>query len=210
MTNRDIAQTFDLIADLLEFQGANPFRVRAYRNGARKVKDLGAAASTLVADGADLTELDGIGKDLAEKIVTLVQTGRLPMLDELQAEVPESVLPMLRIPGLGPKKAAVLHNELGIASLDMLQAACEAGEVRNLKGFGEKTEQTLLQGIDLARRADKRTYWARADETVQAILDHLRGAEGVRRLEPAGSYRRGKETVGDLDFLCRRGRGRPR
>ncbi|MEM6655968.1 MAG: nucleotidyltransferase domain-containing protein, partial [Planctomycetota bacterium] len=201
MTNRDIAAVFDEIADLLEFQGANPFRVRAYRNGSRRVKDHPTPLASLVAEGADLTELDGIGKDLAEKIGVLTETGSLPMLQELHAAVPASVLPLMRIPGLGPKKAAVLHTELGVASLDMLRGACEAGKVAELKGFGKKTEQTLLAGIDLAEKADQRTPWATADETVQSILEHLRSAAGVKQLEAAGSYRRGKETVGDLDFL---------
>lgn len=201
MTNREIADVFDQVADLLEFQNANPFRVRAYRNGARKLKDLSDSLAQLVADGADLTELDGIGKDLAEKIATLATTGSLPMLQELQQEVPASVLPMLRVPGLGPKKAAALHKELGIASLDMLRAACEAGKVRELKGFGQKTEETILAGIGLAERATDRIYWATADEIVQDILAHLRECKAVKQLEAAGSYRRGKETVGDIDLL---------
>lgn len=202
MTNRDIAAVFDEIADLLEFQGANPFRVRAYRGGARKIKDHSKPLAGLVTDGADLTELDGIGKDLAAKIVELVGTGKLMMLDELHDQVPASVLPLMRIPGCGPKKAAVLHKELGVQSLAMLRDACEAGRVAELKGFGKKTEEKLLAGIDLAEQADRRTRWADADETVQALLVHLRTAEGVEQLEAAGSYRRGKETVGDLDFLC--------
>ncbi|MCA9239542.1 MAG: DNA polymerase/3'-5' exonuclease PolX [Planctomycetales bacterium] len=201
MTNREIADVFDQVADLLEFQNANPFRVRAYRNGARKLKDLSEPLTQLVADGADLTELDGIGKDLADKIATLATSGSLPMLEELKQAVPESVLPMLRVPGLGPKKAAALHKELGVASLDMLRAACEAGKVRDLKGFGQKTEQTILAGIGLAERATDRIYWATADEIVQDILAHLRVCKQVKQLEAAGSYRRGKETVGDIDLL---------
>ncbi|TWT36433.1 DNA polymerase/3'-5' exonuclease PolX [Posidoniimonas corsicana] len=202
MTNREISAVFDQVADLLEFQNANPFRVRAYRNGARKLKDLPQPLSQLVADGADLTDIDGIGKDLAEKIATLVRTGSLPMLAELEQQVPASVLPMLRVPGLGPKKAAALYNELSIASLDMLRAACEEGKVRELKGFGKKTEETILAGIALAERANDRIYWAAADEVVQALLDHLRPLGQVKQLEAAGSYRRGKETVGDIDLLA--------
>ncbi len=201
MTNREIAAVFDQVADLLEFQNANPFRVRAYRNGARKLKDLAEPLAKLVTEGADLTQLEGIGKDLAVKIVTLAETGTLPMLEELKREVPESVLPMLRVPGLGPKKAAVLHKELGVASLDMLRGACEAHQVRQLKGFGEKTEASILAGIGLAERATDRIYWAAADEVVQALLAHLQACKAINQLEPAGSYRRGKETVGDIDLL---------
>ncbi|MEM8866120.1 MAG: DNA polymerase/3'-5' exonuclease PolX [Planctomycetota bacterium] len=201
MTNSDIASVFEQIADLLEFQASNPFRVRAYRNGARKVQDYSEPLASLIADDRPLTEIDGIGKDLAEKIKTLVETGSLPMLDDLKSELPDTVLGLLRVPGLGPKKAAVLYNDLGVASLDMLRAACEAGKVRELKGFGKKTEETLLAGISLAERATDRIYWRDADEVVQAILAHMEGLDAIRQLKPAGSYRRGKETVGDLDFL---------
>ncbi len=201
MTNTQIAAVFEQIADLLEFQAANPFRVRAYRNGARKLNDLAESLASLVASESDLTQLDGIGKDLAEKIATLVKTGSLPMLEELKAKLPKTVLTLLRVPGLGPKKAAVLYKELGIVSLDMLQAACQADQVAGLKGFGKKTQQTLLDGISLARRATDRIYWRDAHKVVQRILDHLTLVDAINQIQPAGSYRRGKETVGDLDFL---------
>ncbi len=202
MTNRDIAAVFQQVAELLEFQGANPFRVRAYQNAARRIQDYPEPLSAIVADPErELTELEGIGKDLAEKITALVETGSLPMLDELRAEVPDDVLALLRVPGLGPKKAAVLHKELGIASLDMLRAACEADQVSSLKGFGAKTQEKILAGIDLAARAADRIYWAKADEIVQELLAHMRAVGGIRQMEVAGSYRRGRETVGDLDLL---------
>ena len=115
MNNVRIAEVFDLVADLLEFQDANPFRVRAYRNGARAVRDCQQQMQSILADPeAKLTDIAGLGKDLADKITTLCTTGTLPMLEELQAQVPQSVLALLRIPGLGPKKAAVLYNELKI------------------------------------------------------------------------------------------------
>ena len=203
MTNREIAAVFEQVADLLEFQNANPFRVRAYRSGARKIADLNEPAAQIAADPERaLTDLEGIGKDLAEKIKTLVATGSLPMLDELLAEIPASVLALLRVPGLGPKKAAVLHQQLKIDSLDQLQAACEAEEVRQLKGFGAKTEETILKGIAIAAQAEQRMRWADADEVGQALLAHLDGVPGVRQLQLAGSYRRGRETVGDLDLLA--------
>lgn len=201
MTNRDIAAAFEQIADLLEFQAANPFRVRAYRKGARKVQDYPEPLANLVAEDRALTDLEGIGKDLAEKIKTLVETGSLPMLDDLKSQLPESVLGLLRVPGLGPKKAAVLHKELGLVSLDMLRAACEADQVSGLKGFGKKTQETLMAGITLAEQATDRIYWKAADEIVGELRAYLQAEASVRQLEPAGSYRRGKETVGDLDFL---------
>ena len=153
MTNTDIAAVFDQIADLLEFQGANPFRVRAYRNAARTMNDLPESAAEIAADpDQSLEQFDGIGKDLAEKIVTLVETGSLPMLDELKAEVPESVMAILRVPGLGPKRAAQLHRELNVASLGELAEACHSHKVRDLKGFGGKTEEGHPQGTRQSRR----------------------------------------------------------
>jgi DNA polymerase (family 10) len=202
MTNHEIADVFDQVADLLEFQGANPFRVRAYRNGARRIRDLTEPAIGIVEDDErSLTDLEGIGKDLAQKIETLLATGKLPQLEELKAAVPNSVLALLRIPGLGSKKAAALFHELKITTLEGLRAACEAGQVRALKGFGKKTEESILAGIDLAAHAGDRIYWAEADALVHELIAHLRSADGVRQIEVAGSYRRGRETVGDLDVL---------
>ncbi len=202
MTNRDIAAAFDEIADLLEFQNANPFRVRAYRNAARKLGDLSEPVSEIVADPSrDLTDLEGIGQDLADKIASLVETGQIQMLNELRSQVPEGVLAMVRVPGLGPKKAATLYKELGIASLEMLKAACEADQVSVLKGFGKKTQDKILAGISIAAEGQARMYWAAADEIVQELLAHMRKCKSIRQMEVAGSYRRGKETIGDLDIL---------
>lgn len=201
MTNGQIADVFAEVADLLEFKGSNPFRIRAYRSGARALQNLTTSVAALVEEEADLTELDGIGKDLAAKIVGLVDTGELPMLTELREEIPSGVMAILRIPGLGPKKAAVLHKELNIESLDQLKEACEAEKVRELKGFAAKTEKTILDGIAFAAEAQQRTYWSKADEIAQEIRTHLESCDQVAQLELAGSYRRGRETIGDLDFL---------
>jgi DNA polymerase (family 10) len=202
MTNAALADAFDLVADILEFQAANPFRVRAYRNGARTIRDHAESIAGLAAEGKDrLKKIEGIGDDLALKIMTLVQSGELPMLRELQAQVPESVLALMKIPGVGPKKAATLHKELGIQTLDQLRAACEAGQVRGIKGFGEKTEKLILQGISVAATANERMYWAEADNIVQELRSHLQGCSSLEKLEFAGSYRRGRDTVGDLDCL---------
>ncbi len=202
MTNAQIADTFDQIADLLEFEGANPFRIRAYRNGSRVVRDLTESAATIIADpNRDLTQLEGIGKDLAEKVATLVRTGGLPMLTELLERVPESVLALLRIPHLGPKKAAALFHQLHIQTLDQLRAACEAGEVQRLKGFGAKSEQDILKGIPQAAQAADRLYWAQADEIAAELLAHMKTCPEIHQIQMAGSYRRGRETVHDLDVL---------
>ncbi len=202
MKNTQIADSFDQLADLLEFQGANPFRVRAYRNAARLIRDLTEPIAGILADGQrKLTDLPGIGQDLAAKIETLVETGELPQLSELLAAVPPSVLTLLRVPGLGPKKAALLHSMLGITTLEELQAACEAGRVRELKGFGAKTEQAILDNIQFAVKAQERIYWAEADFVVESLREHFSDCSAMERVEFAGSYRRGRDTIGDLDVL---------
>jgi DNA polymerase (family 10) len=202
MNNRDVGTTFDEIADLLEFQNANPFRVRAYRNAARRIKDLPEPLSAVAADpNRELTEIEGIGKDLAQKISELFSTGQIEMLEQLRAEIPGGVLAMVRIPGMGPKKAAAIRKELGINSLDELRVACEADRVAALKGFGKKTQEKILAGIDLAAHAHDRIYWAHADEIVEQLLAHMRELKSIRQIEVAGSYRRGRETIGDIDVL---------
>jgi DNA polymerase (family 10) len=203
MTNREIAAVFDQIADLLEFQGANPFRVRAYRNGGRKIGELPEPLAAIAeAPGRQFTDIEGIGKDLAEKIQTLLDTGTLPMLAELQATIPASVLTLSRVPGVGPKKAAKIHAELGVATLAELRAACEQQRVRALKGFGAKTEEAILKGLAVAEEAGVRMRWADADVIAQELLAHMRESPAARQLEMAGSYRRGRDTVGDLDLLA--------
>ena len=202
MNNARVADVFDEIADLLEFQGANPFRLRAYRNAARTIRDLPEPLESIAAaPDRKLTDIEGIGEDLAEKIGTLLQTGEVPLHQELLSKVPTSVLALLRVPGLGPKKAAVLHHDLKINSLPELRAACEAHRVRELKGFGEKTEQKILEGLEIAAAAEERLYWADADQFAQTLVAHLRGSRSVKQIEVAGSYRRGRETIGDLDIL---------
>lgn len=202
MDNREIADIFDELADLLEFKNENPFRVRAYRNGARAIRDLDESVATILSDSErDLADLPGIGKTLAEKSSQLLATGTLDQLESLRKEVPVSVLQMVRVPGLGAKKAAALHRELGIENLQQLREACESQQVRKLKGFGAKTEQVILEGMEIAESASQRMRWADADAIVQALIAHLQQNDSVQRIEAAGSYRRGKETVGDLDLL---------
>lgn len=202
MNNAKIAEKFEQLADLLEFQGANPFRLRAYRNGARVIKDLGQSIESILNDpDQKLTDIDGIGKGVAEKSQVIVETGRLPQLDEILEKVPKSVLDILRIPGLGPKKAAVLFKELEVTNLDELKQACEQQQVRELDGFGAKTEKVILDGIEIAAAANQRIYWSEADAIAQELRQHFESCQAIERLEFAGSFRRGKETVGDLDIL---------
>lgn len=201
MTNQLIAKQLTQLADLLEFTGANPFRLRAYRNGARVISDMTDSIAKMVSEGVDLTKFDGIGKGVAQKCVELVETGNLTQLDELLEEVPKSVLDLLNIPGLGPKKAAVLFKEMNITTLDALQAACEGGELQKLSGFGEKTEKAILEGIAFAASAGKRILWSEADLIAEDLRQHMESCKAIKQMEFAGSYRRGKETIGDLDLL---------
>ncbi len=202
MDNASIADVFDELADLLEFRGENPFRIRAYRGGARAIRDLDEPVANIVADPArDLADLSGIGKTLAEKTAELLSTGTLTQLTELRAAVPEIVIDMSRIPGLGAKKASRLHEELAISSLDELRSACEDGRVAAVKGFGKKTATSILEGLSIAVAANERISWAAADDLAASLADHLRACDAIEKFEFAGSYRRGRETVGDLDLV---------
>ena len=203
MDNTTLAARLDETADLLEIDGANSFRVRAYRNAARLVEDLPLPLAELVAAGtARVQELPGIGKDLADKLASLVTSGSFPQLEEQREKIPAGVREMLRISGLGPKKAAVLFRDLAIDSLAKLQAACEAGTVADLKGFGKKTQTALLEGLASLGSGEQRTLLSEARPIAEALAALLRSVPGVSQVEPAGSVRRGKETIGDLDLLC--------
>ena len=202
MQNIDIARIFDELANLLEIQGANPFRIRAYRNASRTLENMSESVSGIVDDGSqNLQDWDGIGKELAAKITTIVQTGELPQLEELKQEIPDGVVQMLRLPGLGPKKVAALYKELQIESLDELQKAAETGEIAKLKGFGKKTEQTILENIERVKVASSRTHIHLAKQAADAIVSDLLELSSVSQASVAGSCRRRQETVGDLDIL---------
>jgi len=202
MLNTEIGSLFDELADLLELQGANSFRIRAYRNAARTVADLTESVEDLVDDpDRSLTELPGIGKDLADKIKTIVHTGTLPQLLELRTEFPTGVLDMLKLPGLGPKKAALLFKQLGISTLMMLQAAAEAGEIAKIKGFGKKTEQTILEGLQHLAEVGSRVFLAEAKALADYVVRDLQQLPSVLQIETAGSLRRRRESVADIDLL---------
>jgi len=204
VTNADIAATFEHIADVLEYQGGNVFRVRAYRNAARTLSGMVESLANVRADaGRSLTDLEGIGNDLAEKIGVLLDTGTLPLLAELQKAVPAVVFELMRVPGLGPKKVKVLVEHLGIDSLESLEKACLDGRVEAIKGFGAKTQAAILSNIAFAKDPEHaRLLWHDADAIVQDLLDWMRGCPQVRQVEGAGSWRRGRETVGDLDLVA--------
>lgn len=201
ISNQEIAATFEEMADLLELSGENAFRIRAYRNGAKAIADLGDSVAQWIHDGMDLTQVDGIGATLADKSKTLVETGMLPQLEKLRSEVPPTLRSIMGIPGVGAKKAMKLFQELAIRDLPSLRAACEAGLVAQLKGFGEKTQKSILQNMEIAEKAAQRLLMDSAESLVTIIREHMNKCEAVNRLEFAGSYRRGKESVGDLDLL---------
>jgi DNA polymerase (family X) len=199
----EVARVLREIGALLELEGENPFKLRAYENGARAVEALAEDPAALAAEGR-LTEVPGIGEALAKKITDVLARGSTDLLDRLRAKHPPGILELLRVPELGPKKIAALHAALGVASVAELEAACLAGRVRGVKGFGEKTEGKILEGIRRLRTepADTRVLLADALEAGEAIVAHLRGAPAALEVALAGSARRGRETVGDLDVVA--------
>ncbi len=202
MDNNEIADAFDEMAELLELSGENMFRIRAYRTGAKAIRELPEQVADVLADPArDLKDIPGIGQTLADKSKVLVTSGSLPQLEELRKQIPSGLLRIMHIPGLGAKKAIALHRELGIENLDQLRSACEQHRVREIKGFGEKTEKSILEGLAIAESAAQRLRIDQAMALASRVRMHMSSCVSIKRLEFAGSLRRGKETVGDLDML---------
>ena len=199
--NTDIAGIFEEIADFLEIAGENPFRVRAYRNAARTVSGLGAELKDMVAAGEDLTKLPGIGKELAAKICEILETGTAGALTKLQQRIPKTVVEMLKLPNLGPKRVRALYRDLKIKNLKQLSQAARKGRIRALEGFGEKIEKAIFEAIEIRAQIEKRFKIAAVKSTVDSLIDFLKKAPGVIDVVAAGSYRRSRETVGDLDIL---------
>jgi DNA polymerase (family 10) len=199
--NSDIEAIFNHIADLLDIKGDNPFRIRAYRDAARTVGELTRNVTEMLEEDEDLTDLPGIGKDLANKIKEIVETGTLSFLEKLQKEIPSDLTELLRISGLGPRKVHTLFTQLGITTLGELEEAVKKEKVRQLDGFGEKTEQNIKEELKRLTGSEQRIKLAVADQIALPLLDYLKGIKGVKEAAIAGSYRRRKETVGDLDIL---------
>jgi DNA polymerase (family 10) len=199
--NADITAIFAEIADRLEIEGANPFRIRAYRNAARILGDLPQDARQLVERGEDLTRLPGIGSDLAAKINEIVGTGRCSLLDRLCRELPPAITELLKIPGLGPKRVKALYHDLDVQTVEQLQRAARDGRIRALPGFGEKTEQNILQSLEAHVSQSRRFKLATAAQYAEALRAFLQAVPGVQQVAVAGSFRRMRETVGDLDIL---------
>lgn len=199
--NADIATIFDEIADLLDIEGDNPFRIRAYRNAARTLRDLGREVSSMLEQGENLTALPGIGEDLAAKIQEIVATGTTSLLGKLRKKVPPALTELLHIPGLGPKRVKALYHELDIHTVEQLHRAALDGRIRTLPGFGEKIEQQIVRAIQARADMGERCKLAVAAQYADALVAFLKQAPGVKHVVVAGSYRRARETVGDLDIL---------
>lgn len=204
--NNDVARIFNRVADLLEIESANPFRVRAYRNAARTVGSLPKRVSDMIEAGEPLDDLPGIGKDLAGKIEEIVETGSLSQLEGIEKRTPPGLSEVMKIPGLGPKRVHALYKELGVSSVDDLKERAKKGDISGLTGFGKKTEQKILQEMEEAAGRGERARLFEAEETAQELLRYFEKVKGIKRIAVAGSYRRRKETVGDLDILvsCRK------
>ncbi len=195
-----IAQIIDEMGTLLEIQGENPFRCRAYHAAAQAISSLPADLSEMIADGR-LREVPGIGETMHAKIVQLATTGQLPSYDELRQKTPPGLLALLRIPGLGPKKIKALHETLKIDTLADLRAAAESDRIAPLKGFGAKTQANILEGIAFVEKAGERILQSHALRLVAPIIEAVRAHPKVIRAEICGSLRRRAETIGDLDIL---------
>ncbi|MBS2036415.1 DNA polymerase/3'-5' exonuclease PolX [bacterium] len=198
--NQQLTRIFEEIADFLELQGENIFKVKAYQKAARGLEGLERSVCELYSSG-QLASMPGFGKALVEKVGQFVDTGQVELHQQLKASFPSEILQLMDVPGLGAKKAALLHRELGIGSVDDLEKALKEGLVTDLKGFGKKTVDKLLEGIGLLRQGEQRWLLGRVSQLAEDLLSRLRALPEVERAEAAGSLRRGKETVGDLDLL---------
>ena len=202
MDNIEIAAILEELADLLEIKGSNPFRIRAYRNAVRTIGALTFPLSSMVAKEEDLTDLPAVGKDMSSHIVELVRTGSLSRLEEVASEVPRSLGQLVKLDGVGPKKAKKLWESLGVTTVDELEMALVGGRVEDLEGFGATSAAKIVRAIQDFRRYSGRFLISQVDGLIRAFLEYMREAPTVQRIEVAGSYRRRQETIGDVDILA--------
>jgi DNA polymerase (family X) len=201
MDKDQVAEILVQIGTLLELKGENPFKTRAYTNAARTIEALSEPLAKIIAEKR-LGDIKGIGEALEQKITELVETGKLAYYNELKASIPPGLVEMLEIPGLGPKKIQALNKKLGVDSVEKLEAACRAGKVAKLEGFGEKTQQNLLEGIERRRSYASKHLLNDALQVAEPLLESLREHPEVTRCSAAGSLRRFKEVIGDIDLLA--------
>ncbi|MCM2329927.1 MAG: DNA polymerase/3'-5' exonuclease PolX [Pseudomonas sagittaria] len=209
VSNAEIAAVLEEVADILELEAANPFRIRAYRNAARTLQAFAPDIASLLASGQALPKLPGIGEDLAGKIGEIAGTGSCALLQRLRGEVPAGLRELLKVSGLGPRRVARLWHELGIQTPAELQQAARSGQIRQLHGFGEGSEEKLLQSVELLLHTPQRWLLSRVAPIAERLLDALREVPGVIEVATAGSLRRCRDTVGDLDILVSARRGSP-
>ncbi|MFA7235958.1 MAG: DNA polymerase/3'-5' exonuclease PolX [Phycisphaeraceae bacterium] len=200
-SNRELADHFELIARVLELTGANRFRVIAYQRAARAIKDLAADLNTLVATPRKLIEIPGVGKDLARQISEFISHGKLKEHDDLIASVPPGVLQMMQIPGVGPKTAATLWHDAGITTLDQLKQKLHTGELADLPRMGEKILANIAHSLAFVESASQRVRLGQAQPVAAWFVQQLRQLSGVQQCDFAGSLRRGRDTIGDIDLL---------
>ena len=200
--NADLAAVFEEIADRLEIEGANPFRIRAYRNAARQVQAMGVPVADMVAKGEDLTELPSIGEDLAAKLKEIVETGKCEAFEKLRKQMPPTVTQLLQIPGLGPKRVRTLYHELDVQTLEQLGRAALDHRIREVPGFGVKTEAAILQATGKHLDTPARFKLAIAAQYAEPLKEYLEKGPGVVAVVVAGSYRRCRDMVGDIDILA--------
>jgi DNA polymerase (family 10) len=203
MENLDIARTLETLADLLEIQGANPFRIRAYRNAINTIESLSRPLAAMVEAGEDLTELPAIGDNVAAHIAELLATGHINRLDEVAAEIPITLAELVRLDGVGPKKAKKLFDELGVRTVDELEAQLDEGAVEELAGFGKKSVEKIRRSIEDYHKHTGRFQIHEAEQLIEGLLRWVERAPGVEEIQIAGSLRRRKETIGDVDILAR-------
>lgn len=199
--NKELARLFDRIADALELKGESGFHVLAYRRAARTLDDLAENVGDLDRAGR-LRELTGIGQGIAKKIHEYLATGRMSKYDSALADIPPGLFALLELQGMGPKTVRLLHERLGVKDLATLKAALDSDAVAGLPGMGEKKVDNIRRSIRLGEMAGERMYLDEAGELARSVIGHVRSAPGANRVVAAGSLRRGRETVGDIDVLA--------
>ncbi|MFA5388559.1 MAG: DNA polymerase/3'-5' exonuclease PolX [Candidatus Omnitrophota bacterium] len=204
MKNKLVADIFREIAEILEIKGENHFRIRAYERAGLNIESLPEDVEVLAKEDR-LKDIEGIGKDLEGKIKEIVSTGKLKYLEELKKDVPSGLIEMLNVPGIGPKTAKLLHEKLGIQDVIMLERMAHAGKIRNLEGLGEKTEENILRGIELFKKGRERLDLKTASDVAAGFVEELKKLKEVKKINPAGSLRRMKEAVRDIDILISSG-----
>ncbi len=200
MTNQEIARAFNEIADLLEIKGENPFRIRAYRRAAQNIESLGRDVAEMSED--EITRVPGIGKDLAGKIREYIEKGRIERLEELRREIPRGLTEIMTVPGVGPRTAKVIFESLGISTIEELEEAARGGRLQGLPGIKKKTEENIIRGIEMLKRGKERQPLGKVMPLAEDIIERLKRVRSVRKISLAGSLRRWRDTIKDIDILA--------